>query len=346
MFAMEMNLSQIAEFVGGRVFGDGTVAIHAVAPFEQATEDQITFADGPKFLKRLEETGAGAVIVPETFEVAGRNLLQAKNPRVAFARTAALLHPTPTPPPGIDERAVIGSNFACGEQVSVAAGVTIGNDVSIGDRSVLRPGVVLEDGVAVGEDVLLHPNVTVYRGCVIGSRVIVHAGSVIGSDGYGFAPEGNRHVKIPQLGIVRIEDDVEIGANCTIDRATFGETRIGQGTKIDNLVQIAHNVSVGEHSLIVAQVGIAGSTRMGKNVILAGHSGVAGHLTLGDHVIVGPMAGVGKSLESGEIVSGAPSMPHRRWLRVQQVVPELPEFKKSLRSMEKRLEQLEKKKSG
>lgn len=343
---MEMMLKQIAEHVGGRVVGDGAVAIHAVAPFEQASAGQITFADGPKFLKRLEETGAAAVIVPENFEAADRNLLQAQNPRVAFARTAALLHPPATPPAGVDERAVIGSNFTCGQAVSVAAGVFVGNDVTIGHRSVLRPGVVLEDRVTVGDDVVLHPNVTVYSGCIIGNRVIVHAGSVIGSDGYGFAPEGERHVKIPQLGIVSIEDDVEIGANCTIDRATFGQTRIGRGTKMDNLVQIAHNVRVGENSLIVAQVGVAGSTRMGRNVILAGHSGIAGHLNIGDHVIVGPMAGVGKSLESGEIVSGAPSMPHRRWLRVQRVVPDLPEIKKSLQALEKRLVQLEEKKPG
>jgi len=341
-----MMLHQIAERVGGRVVGDGNVKLRAVAPFEQAAADQITFADGPKFLKRLGETHAGAVIVPENFQAAGRTLLQSKNPRVAFARTAALLHPPAMPPPGIDDRAVIGKEFTCGDNSSVAAGVIIGDHVSIGNRCVLRPGVVLEDGVQLGDDVLLHPNVTVYSRCIIGRRVIVHAGCVIGSDGYGFAPEGERHVKIPQLGIVEIEDDVEIGANCTIDRATFGRTRIGRGTKIDNLVQIAHNVSIGENSLIVAQAGIAGSTRLGKNVILAGQSGIAGHLTIGDRVIVGPMAGVGKSLESGEIVSGAPAFPHRRWLRVQRVVPELPEMKKSLQALEKRLEAMEKTHSG
>jgi len=343
---MDLTLNQIAEHVGGRVTGDGNVTIRGAAPFEQAAADQITFADGPKFLKRLAETQAGAVIVPQSFEEGGRTLLQVDNPRVAFARTAARLHPPKLPPPGIDDRAVIGSNFTCGENVSVAAGVYIGNNVSVGHRSVLRPGVVLEDGVTLGDDVRLHPNVTVYSGCIIGNRVIVHAGSVIGSDGYGFAPEGERHVKIPQLGIVQIEDDVEVGANCTIDRATFGITRVGQGTKIDNLVQIAHNVSLGDHTLIVAQAGIAGSTRLGKNVILAGQSGIAGHLSVGDRVIVGPMAGVGKSLEDGEIVSGAPAIPHRRWLRVQRVLPELPEIKKALLSLEKKLEQLEKDKTG
>ncbi|MFZ1955055.1 MAG: UDP-3-O-(3-hydroxymyristoyl)glucosamine N-acyltransferase [Desulfobacterales bacterium] len=339
--AMEIPLKRLAEHVGGHLKGDGDKIIRGVAPFETAATDDISFADGPKFIKRLHQCTAGAVIVPEEIDDDTSNLLQVANPKAAFARIIALFHPPVVSFKGVSERAVIGERFRGGEDIAVASMVSIGNDVRIGDRVVLYPGVVLGDEVVVGDDTIVYPNVTILERCRIGNRVIIQAGTVIGSDGYGFAPEGGKHVKIPHLGIVQIDDDVEIGAVNTIDRATFGRTWIQKGVKTDNLVQIAHNVTVGENTLIVAQVGIAGSTTIGRHVILAAKAGIAGHLSLGDNCIIGPMTGIGKSVESGQILSaGLPGMPHRQWLRMQRVLPELPELKKRLAALEKEMARL------
>jgi len=338
---MEIPLKRLAEHVGGHVRGDGNKIIHGVAPFETAAAAEITFADGPKFIKRLHQCTAGAVIVPEEIDDETSNLLQVANPKAAFARIITLFHPPLVSFKGISERAVIGERFRGGEDIAVASMVSIGNDVRIGDRVVLYPGVVLGDEVVVGNDTIVYPNVTILDRCRIGSRVIIQAGTVIGSDGYGFSPDGGAHVKIPHLGIVQIDDDVEIGAVNTIDRATFGKTWIQKGVKTDNLVQIAHNVTVGEHTLIVAQVGIAGSTVIGQHVILAAKAGIAGHLSLGDNSIIGPMTGIGKSVEPGQILSaGLPGIPHRQWLRMQRVLPELPELKKRLAALEKEVARL------
>jgi UDP-3-O-[3-hydroxymyristoyl] glucosamine N-acyltransferase len=220
--------------------------------------------------------------------------------------------------------------------------VVIGRQVTVGDQVWLHPGVVIGDRVAIGNDVIIHPNVTIQAGTVIGSRVIIHSGTVIGSDGFGFAPDGTVYHKIPHTGIVQIDDDVEIGANNTIDRGTFGQTRIGKGVKTDNLVHVAHNVTVGENTVLVAQVGISGSVTIGKNAVLAGQAGVAGHLTIGDHATVGPQTGVGKSVPDGQIVSaGIPEMPHRLWLRVVRTIPRLPDISKRLRGLEKRFKKIE-----
>ena len=338
---MEWTLSQIAEKIGGRVQGDGAKRINAAAPFEIAGEKQITFADSPKFFRKLRETGAGAIIVPDNIEEKTRDLIQVKNPKVSFIRTVGLLHPQPLPAQGIHPTAVLGEDVDCGENVSIGPHVCVGRGAVVGDRSVLHPGVVLGEGVHLGSDVLIHPNVSVLDRCRIGDRVIIHSGTVIGSDGYGFAQEGDIHIKIPHLGIVQIDDDVEIGAGCTIDRATFGKTWIRKGVKTDNLVHIAHNVTIGENTLVIAQVGIAGSVTVGSNVILAAQAGIAGHLTIADRVIVGPRAAIVKDLESGQIVSGTPAIDHRTHLKAQRVFPELPELKKKVRELEKRLLRLE-----
>jgi UDP-3-O-[3-hydroxymyristoyl] glucosamine N-acyltransferase len=210
--------------------------------------------------------------------------------------------------------------------VFIGAFATVGDRVTIGSDSIIQNGVFIGDDVSIGDEVVIHPNVTIMNACRIGNRVTIHPGTVIGSDGYGFVPDSGSHHKIPQIGIVQIDDDVEIGACNTIDRATFGKTWIQRGVKTDNLVHIAHNVVIGEDSLIVAQVGIAGSTQIGHHAILAGQAGISGHLSIGNHVTVGPMTGVGKPISDGEVVSsGSPSMPHRTWLRVQRVIPGLPE---------------------
>ncbi len=349
---MNLTLEKIAEYLEGEARGDAQQIISAAAPFEIAGAGQITFAAGAKYLKKLADCPAGAVIVPQGAECPSKNLICVKNPQVAFIRIFELLHPAPKPlaymqKPGISPDARIGENFVHGTDIVISHFAVIGNDVCIGDRAIIYPGVVIGNSVKIGDDALIYPNVTILDNCFIGSRVIIHAGTVIGSDGFGFAPDGEKYCKIPHRGIVQIDDDVEIGANNSVDRATFGKTWIQKGVKTDNLVHVAHNVVVGENTLLVAQVGISGSTTIGKNAILAGQAGISGHLTISDNVIVGPQCGVAKDIAAGEIVSaGLPEMPHRLWLRVQSLVPKLPEMKKKLTELEKRLEHLEGKKNG
>ena len=338
---MEITLSEICERVGGRLQGDPDAVIRGAAPFDTATAEDITFAAGAAFLKKIDQTAAGAVFVPEAFDRGKTNLIRVKNPQLAFTIVLQHLYQPPRPAEGIDSRAVVGENTVFGDQVTLCPNCVVGNGVTIGSRVILYPGVVLGDRVSIGNDVVIYPNVSVLERCIIGSRVIIHAGTVIGSDGFGFASDGRVYYKIPQTGIVQIDDDVEIGANNTIDRAAFDKTWIKRGVKTDNLVHIAHNVTIGEDTIIVAQVGIAGSVTVGRHVTFAGQSAVAGHLSIGDNAIIGPRAGIAKSIPAGQVMSGAPEMPHRQWLRVQRIVPMLPEMKKKISELEKRLASLE-----
>lgn len=340
---MEISLARIAEVIEGRVKGDLEINIRGVAPFDEATSDDITFADNAKLLKRINETRAGAVIVPSDCQSSSKNMILVDNPRLALAKVLSLFHQPRKPEAGISPTTSIGENFVCGQDVAIAPFVVVGNNVTLGERVILHPGVVIGDKVEIGDDVEIYPNVTVLEHCRIGNRVTIQAGSVIGSDGFGFASDGKKYYKIPQTGTVQIDDDVEIGAGNTIDRATFGKTRICQGVKTDNLVHIAHNVTIGENSVIVAQVGIAGSTVIGRQVLIAGQAGIADHLTIGDNVTIGPQAGISKSVSGGEVVSGSPEMPHRLWLKAQRIIPRLPEIKRKLSEMEKRLNKIERK---
>ncbi|GAB6905444.1 UDP-3-O-(3-hydroxymyristoyl)glucosamine N-acyltransferase [Desulfosarcina cetonica] len=342
--AFDYTLAQIAGRIASDLAGDGQKHITGVAPFDEAGPDQITFATGSKYLNRISAVQAGAVIVPRTCKpVPGINLLLADNPQFAFTQVVAMYHPTVPPAPGISDRAQIGKDVHLGEAVHIGAFVTIGEGTTIGNRCVIHDGVYIGPDVRIGNEVTLFPHVTIMHGCRIGHRVTIHPGTVIGSDGFGFVPDGGHYHKIPQMGIVQIDDDVELGAGNTIDRATFGRTWIQRGVKTDNLVHIAHNVVIGEDSVVVAQVGIAGSTQIGHHAILAGQAGISGHLTLGNHVTVGPMTGVGKPIADGEVVSsGLPSMPHRTWLRVQRIVPALPDMKKQISELEKKIAALEK----
>lgn len=341
--ATTYSLEYIAGAVNGEVVGDPTLRIGGVAPFDAAGPNQVTFAAGKKYLGRVTDSMAGAVIVPKALDSpSGPNLIVVANPQLAFAKVVALFYPARQPAPGVNALAMVSESAHLGQRVAVGPFVTIGNRSIVDNRSVIHNGTFIGDHVTIGEDVLIHPNVTIMPGCRIGNRVTIHAGTVIGSDGFGFVPDGGRYHKIPQIGIVQIDDDVEIGAGNTIDRATLGRTWIQRGVKTDNLVHIAHNVVIGEDSVVVAQVGIAGSTTIGHHAILAGQAGISGHLTLGNHVTVGPMTGVGKSIGDGEVVSsGSPSMPHRTWLRVQRVIPSLPEMKKQLAELQKKIADLE-----
>ncbi|MBI9075586.1 MAG: UDP-3-O-(3-hydroxymyristoyl)glucosamine N-acyltransferase [Desulfatibacillum sp.] len=335
------SLDQIARHLQGALQGDPDLDISGVKPFEEAGPAHITCAVNAKYFKRISKTRAGAVIVSTNAPHTDRNVIKVNNPYACFARTIALFNPPAQQKRGISPGAHVGANFSHGTGLSVAPGVVIGNDVQVGDNVTLMPNVVLGNNVTLGNDITIHPNATILDRCETGSRVIIHAGTVIGADGYGFAPDGETYVKIPQIGIVRLGDDVEIGANNTIDRGTFGATHIGNGVKTDNLVHVGHNVVVGDNTLLVAQAGISGSTTIGRHVIIAGQAGIGDHLTIGDNAVIAPQAGIAKSIEPGQVVSGTPAIPHRVWLRVQRIIPLLPDLVKDIRDLAKRIKNLE-----
>lgn len=337
---MKWTIDQIASLVQGRIQGNGSQCITGVAPFEAAGDEHITFAGSPKFLKRLNETGAGAVFVPLDFESEDPRLIRVKNPQLAFIRVVRLFYPARPAWTGISPLAHLGRQVTTGSDVAIAPYVVIQDHVTLGDRVVLHPHVVIGRDVTIGNDVEIFPNTTILDGTRIGHRVSIHAGTVIGGDGFGYTPEEGVYHKIPHLGFVQIDDDVEIGACNTIDRATYGKTWIQKGVKTDNLVHIAHNVRVGENTVLVAQVGVSGSTSIGRQCILAGQAGVSGHLKIGDRVTIGPQAGIAASIPDGAIVSGSPELPHMHWLRVQRLIARLPEMKKKLDTLERRLSEV------
>ncbi|MBI5827907.1 MAG: UDP-3-O-(3-hydroxymyristoyl)glucosamine N-acyltransferase [Deltaproteobacteria bacterium] len=343
---MELTLKEIAVAVAGCVVGDEAAAVRDVAPIEEATEGDITFISDRRHLKLLKSTGATAVILRESDSPpangAIKNLILVKDPLLAFVRVMDIFRPQPPVVPGIHPKAEVSPKAAIGTDASIQAFAVVEEGAVIGDRTTLYPGVYIGRGARVGDDTVLHSGVRVREGCQIGSRVIIHCNSVVGSDGFGYARAGSRYEKIPQRGIVRIEDDVEVGACVTIDRATIGSTVIGRGTKIDNLVQIAHNVKVGTDSVIVAQAGIAGSTRIGNRVQVAGQAGIAGHIEIGDDSSLGAKAGATNDIPPRSVYSGFPAIPHKEWLRASVVYGKLPELKKKLEELEKRLSKLEK----
>jgi len=339
---MKKKLSELAEFVGGALIGDGEIEISGVASIDEARAGEITFIANPKYLRKLGETEASAVIVSEEVRISDKPLICAANPHLAFIKILTLFFSRPYKPSGIDPEARVSPSARLGKDLSIYPHVFIGDRCRIEDRVTLYPGVFVGEDSVIGEDSVLHSNVSVYSGSVIGKRVLLHSGVVIGTDGFGFVKDGKRNVKIPQIGRVVIEDDVEVGSNSTIDRAALGETIIRRGVKIDNLVQVAHNVKIGEDSIIVAQVGIAGSTKIGKNVILAGQAGVNDHIEIGDNVRVGGQSGVFHDLPSDQDFLGTPAIPRGEWLRAVMLFQKLPEMKKTLLRMEKRLKEIEK----
>ncbi|MGA3083186.1 MAG: UDP-3-O-(3-hydroxymyristoyl)glucosamine N-acyltransferase [Thermodesulfobacteriota bacterium] len=336
-----VSLEQLARLVGGEVRGVCENLLIGISGIQEAQKGQITFLSNPKYGKDLETTQASAVIVGSQFPQTSKPLLITSNPYLAYARIAQFFAPRPEHPLGISSLAHRGEDCRIGDKVSIYPFVYLGNQVEIENGVVLYPGVYVGDSVRIGKDSIIYPNVSILSETIIGQRVIIHSGTVIGSDGFGFAQEGMAHVKIPQRGIVQIDDDCEIGANNTIDRAALGKTWIKTGVKTDNLVHVAHNVVVGEHSLLIAQVGISGSSTLGKGVVLAGQVGVVGHLTIGDGVKVGAKSGVVKSIPAGEIVSGITTMPHQTFLRTRFLIQRLPEMTKQLRALEDRVRLLE-----
>ncbi len=334
-------LKDLAAHVGGSVVGDEAVTIERVAPIDGAGPGDITFVANPKYLSRLAQTRASAVIVAPGVDAAGLPLLVCRNPYLAFAKILTLLHTAKAAPQGVLPGAIVAATARLGEGVTLHPGCYVGEDVQVGSGTVLHPGVVLYSGVQVGEDCLLHAGVVVREGCRLGHRVIVQPNAVIGSDGFGFAPDGQRYFKIPQVGTVVIEDDVEIGAGSCIDRAAMGVTLIRRGVKVDNLVQIAHNVVVGEDTVLAAQVGIAGSAEIGRHCTFGGQAAVAGHIKVGDNAMIGGRGGVTGNLAGNQVVSGTPVMPHKEWLKASMSFARLPEMRKELSRLRKQMEVLE-----
>ncbi len=335
------RLSDIAAYLGATVVGDGAVEIRDIKGLDEAGEGDLTFLANPKYRKKIETTGASAILVHQPIKGESKNFLVVKDPYGALAQLLTLFYPEESDFQGVSPSAFIDPDATVEEGATVYAGAFIGKGARIGRGSVLYPGVYVGPGAWIGENSILYPNVTVYRRCRIGNRVILHAGVVVGSDGFGFANPGLENRKVPQVGIVQIDDDVEIQANTTIDRGTLGKTWIQRGTKIDNLVQIAHNVIIGENSIIVSQVGISGSTRLGKRVLIGGQAGLVGHINIGDNVMIAARAGINKDIAPSSIMSGAPAIPHTDWLRLNAHLLRLPEMHKTLTGLAKRVAELE-----
>lgn len=338
---IKKTLKEIADYLGGSVRGDETCLIDGLAPLESAGPEKITFLANPKYAAKVAETGAGAVLMAPGGESYGRNVLEVANPYLAFAKLLTLFYVRRPQPMGIMEGAHVAPDVRLGDDVTVCSGAVLYPEVTIGKGCIIHSGAVLYQGVTVGDDTVIHANAVIRERCRIGNRCVIQPGAVIGSDGFGFAPDGTGYYPIPQIGIVMLEDDVEIGANTCIDRAALEVTLIKRGTKLDNLVQVAHNCIIGEDCMIVSQVGISGSTKIGNHVTLAGQVGVAGHLSIGDNVLVGAQSGVPGSLAANAGYSGTPVMPHKEWLKAMAVVPRLPELKKTITALEKRIAALE-----
>ena len=336
-----MRLGVLAERIGCRLDGDGAIDVAAIRALDEAGPADLTFLTDAKRVALVSTSRAAAVILPDSAPAVDRPALRTPNPHLALARALAELHPAARVAAGIHPSATVAADARVDAGASIGPLCVISSGAEIGAGTVLDAQVFVGANVRIGRDSRIFPHVTLREGAQLGARVTVHAGAVIGADGFGYAREGARYVKIPQIGRVVLEDDVEIGANVTIDRATLGATRIGRGTKIDNLVQIAHNVQVGEDTVIVAQVGIAGSSQIGSRVTLAGQVGVVDHVRIGDDVVVGAQAGVANDIPPRTVALGSPAVPHLEFKRQLAATARLPLLGKTLRALEERLRALE-----
>lgn len=335
------TLAELAKIVGGRIIGDPNIIINGVSGLREAKEHEISFLANPRYRNYLDSTLASAVIVGNDISESHVPLVQVDNPYYAFLQIVRFFIPQHVQfHPGIHPTAVIGAEVELGENVSIDAHVVIQDKVKIGANSVIRPGVFIGCGSEIGQSAMIHPNVTIYHDIIIEDHVTIHAGTVIGSDGFGYAFQEGMHHKVPQVGNVIIGSNVEIGANTTIDRGTLGSTQIRAGSKIDNLVQIGHNVIIGENSIVVAQVGISGSTTMGNYVVVGGQAGIGGHLQIGNGVQIGAQSGVTKSVPSGTSVSGYPARPHHQAKRKEANILRLPQLYQRIRQLEHKIQEL------
>lgn len=347
---MKLPVHEAARIIRAEVTGDGAFIIEGVSSFDDACSSDITFAGDSGYLNRLELTRAKTIIVPKDYtpekdKATDKIILRVSNPRISFFKIVSLFHPELPSKTYIHPDIKIEDNVIIGGEPHIEANVFIGSGTVIGSNVHLMPGVYIGRECVIGDNCVIKPNVTLMERTKLGSHVIIHPGSVIGSDGFGFAQNDEKHEKLVHTGYVSIGSHVEIGACNTIDRGTLGVTRIGNGVKTDNQVHIAHNVKIGDNTLLVAQVGIAGSTTIGKNVIIAGKSGITGHIHIGDNTIVGPYSGVYTDVPDDQIVSGVPHMPHKKWLQMGRILSRLPELRKKLLSFDKRIKVLENKKN-
>ena len=341
---MKKTVKEIAELIGGQIVGDPGLVVTGISGIKEAVAGDITFLANPKYFPLLEKTQASVVITPFDTQALLKTIIRTQNPSLAFAKLMSLVVPSAGGkyhPKGIHPTAIIGNGVSLGKDAAIGAYTVVEDNVSIGDKAVIHAGCYLGHNSKIGRETLLYAHVSIREEVIIGDRVIIHNGTVIGSDGFGFATVDGLHHKIPQIGTVEIGDDVEIGANVTIDRARFDKTVIGKGTKIDNLVQIAHNVVIGQNSIIVAQVGISGSTTIGKSVILAGQAGLVGHINIGDNAVVMAQSGVNKSVPAGVAVWGYPAKPIGIARRVNAAVQNLPKLYNTITELKKRIEELE-----
>lgn len=339
----ERTVGELAAVVKGRVYGDPTTVIRGIASINEARNGDITFAESIRFLNDAVLSSASAILAPESARAEGgtKTMIQVANPRLAFAQILDLFAPEQYTAREIHPTAVIGSDFRHDGNVCVSANCVLGENIRFGENVTIHPLAYLGDDVEVGDNTIVGPNVSLLRGTVVGANVVIHAGAVLGADGFGYLTMGGKHRKVPQIGNVWVGDDVEIGANVTVDRARTGSTRIGSGTKIDNLVHIGHNCQIGENCIIVAQVGLAGGVEVGENVIIAGQAGVKEQVKIGANTVIGAQTGVIGDIPSRAYVSGYGARPHKENLKTTAAMSQLPDLLKKVREMERRLKQLE-----
>lgn len=344
---MRVTLETVAKAIDGEVVGDGSIEITGVAGIREAREGDLTFLANPRYEPYLEQTRASAVIVAENHAGTDKPLIRNSNPYLAFLKAVYFFRgEEKLPEPGIHPSAVIAPDAHVDPTAWIGPHVVVEPRARVGARALVHAGGYVGAGASIGADSRLYPRVTIGEGCVVGERVILHSGTVLGSDGFGFVRDGDSYRKLPQIGNVVVEDDVEIGANVTVDRAAMGSTRIGRGSKIDNLVQIGHNVRIGEHCIIVAQVGISGSTEVGDNAVIAGQVGIVGHIEIGAGAQIGAKSGVSKSVKPGERVFGYPALPVGQAKRIEASLRHLPELIQSVRAVRRRLDELERETNG
>jgi UDP-3-O-[3-hydroxymyristoyl] glucosamine N-acyltransferase len=339
-----MKLSEIAEYLQGELVADSDLEIIGLAKIESAKPGELTFLANRKYTKYLNETHASAVIVLKNQQSVKLPHIKVDDPYLAFLKVLKLLHSGELPKfSGIHSTVIIPDSAIIGDRVTIGAYVYLGEGVRIGNNTIIYPNCTILDNVIIGENSVIYPNVSIRENCQIGNHVILHNGAVIGSDGFGFVPMDDRYEKIPQIGRVVIGNDVEIGANTTIDRATMGETIIKKGCKIDNLVQIAHNVVIEENTVIAGQSGISGSTKIGKHVTMAGQVGIVGHVTIGDNAVLAAQSGITKDMPEGEIWFGSPALPIMKQKKIEVCLRHLPELTKKIHQLEKSIIELEEK---
>ncbi len=336
----KITLADLAEKLGGVLDGDPKVTVSGVAPLNLAGPDQISFLANPRYAPLLETTSAAGVIVSREAEAVGLNLIRVDDPYLGFAMAMELFYAEPYEATGISDNAFVHQEARIGDEPSIHPFAVVSRGARVGSRVTLMSGAYVGPGVTVGDGTTIHPNVVLEKDVLVGNNVIIHAGTVVGSDGFGFAREGERHKKITHRGTVRIEDDVEIGVGCGIDRGVMGETVIGRGSKLDNLVHVAHNVSIGRNCLLTGQIGLAGSVELGDSVVMGGQSGVAGHLKVGNGTIIMPKAGVVKDAPHGARLAGFPATDDSTWKRSSAIFNKLDELRKRVVSLERELSKI------